>query len=1117
MPSIVSGELTRLKPQVTVETSWTCRACGAVRQAPAHLIVGLQPEDSWSALSELLFDICDSCGQRGAAACATVLVEEVGSESAPSYMLVSVFGTLSSADIERGRSFLAEHRVPPVLITDLVPSGWPPADTAPNPSVLTTLGADPVIASQVARHERRRRVMTALQSLGSVTSPEQIRDTLRACPELIADGIDAERELVSLLRLPPEAACLAEARGALIRVLTSSVTDAELEIAYEAFDKGREAAVTQIAEAAYRKAGWLAGHLGAAATEWDPVAAQALHLLGLAGDERGRAELLDNIGIHIARRPGATQAQVSWAVQCLRDSREQWRGLGDNNREAVAASHLAMALYNWDYGDAYATAIEAEAIMREVVAHYEGMQDTGLLAMMMTNLGIILLKAATIDQRRDRIQEAADLCRRALPLRPKTKDPLGWAFSAANLALALSRLGADDATTRRSHLGQAAAVSQEAAGILDAHGDVPSADQARINRLDALLGLANQLREERLRAAVGGEETDDVRPATIANLLDSNPAAFGLAETPPAVAEIVRGPASPDESQFLKTVLDEAAVLLAEPRVAINPAIRSRLARLTAIAWPELLGPTQEAADAVAAARRLIDETVAPGAAAQTNGLLGSLFTRLNRWAEAAAVFDDDLALNEGMLRNNTDRDRVMQTLARAPTLARWTAYAHVRCGDPRTAVTILERTRSRSLPRFVPGAGRRLELLSWRSATLDDIGRAATPTCPIAYVLTANTGSAVLLVRRGDDGRVGVTAYENSLSAAFFVAHMFSLPQPERGFLTAQMISADMGPAIRSLMEPLGSMLEPVVADLLRDDVRDLILIPAGPTALLPWAAATIRRPEGSQPMPVGELLTLSVAPSAAAVVLGRQRMEGRVRDATAGRLLVIADPERHDTFPLPGTRDEARRIEATFPGRVDVLAGPAARTDTVLDRLPTCWAAHLACHGTSNVLKPQAMRLLLSDGDLTLEQLLQLPELRTRLVVVSACQSGQIDIAQVSDEMLGMPLAFLQAGACTVVSTLWPIDDRVTAMLVGRFYEEFAAEIGVDGRGDVAAALARAQRWLRSLTGDQARRWRQERGVQELPAPPRPVGTAPLPPSAADAPFADPYFWAGIVAYGR
>ena len=82
-------------------------------------------------------------------------------------------------------------------------------------------------------------------------------------------------------------------------------------------------------------------------------------------------------------------------------------------------------------------------------------------------------------------------------MRPKTEDPYGWAFSAANLVLALRRLGADDAATRRSQLEETAAVSQEAAGILDAQGDIPAANQARVNRLDALFDLAGELRSER--------------------------------------------------------------------------------------------------------------------------------------------------------------------------------------------------------------------------------------------------------------------------------------------------------------------------------------------------------------------------------------------------------------------------------------------------------------------------------------------------------------------------------------------------------------------------------------------------------------------------------------------
>ena len=201
--------------------------------------------------------------------------------------------------------------------------------------MLSTLEADPTIASQVAWYERRRKVMTALLNLGAVTSPGQIRETLRACPELATDGVDTQRELLSILNWPPEAARLAKARAALTRVFTPSVTDAELKVAYEAFDKERSAGITQLVEAGYGKARWLAEHLGAPAAEWDPVAAQALHLLGLGGDERGRAGLLFRVGTHVVRRPDATQAQVAWAIQCLRDSRELWHHLGDGDTEAA--------------------------------------------------------------------------------------------------------------------------------------------------------------------------------------------------------------------------------------------------------------------------------------------------------------------------------------------------------------------------------------------------------------------------------------------------------------------------------------------------------------------------------------------------------------------------------------------------------------------------------------------------------------------------------------------------------------------------------------------------------------------------------------------------------------
>ncbi len=85
-----------------------------------------------------------------------------------------------------------------------------------------------------------------------------------------------------------------------------------------------------------------------------------------------------------------------------------------------------------------------------------------------------------------------------------------------------------------------------------------------------------------------------------------------------------------------------------------------------------------------------------------------------------------------------------------------------------------------------------------------------------------------------------------------------------------------------------------------------------------------------------------------------------------------------------------------------------------------------------------------------------------------------------------------------------------------MGRFYEELATEVRADSGGDVAAALARAQRWLRSLTREEALTRLQENDSREA-SPHRSGSGTPLPSPAGDELFADPYFWAGFVAYGR
>ena len=351
---------------------------------------------------------------------------------------------------------------------------------------------------------------------------------------------------------------------------------------------------------------------------------------------------------------------MDWAVRYLRNSRELLLDLGDGDQAASVGSDLAGALQVSDYGDVYAKMAEAEAVLRDVVAYRSrSAGQAGMLATSLTNLAVVLLRAAQLDKRQDRVQEAADLCRTAL--RPKAEDPYGWAFTAGNLALALTRLADDDPVTRRTQLEEAAAVGLEVAAVFDARGDFAAADLARVNRLETLLVLEAALRDGRLRAAVSSDIP--VSPSDLAALLDRHPGFFGLAETPPEVSAALHAPAPPEETRTLEEVLAESGALLAEPRTSGNPATRSQLARLTAMASQRLLGPGLEAADAVAAARHLMDATATPDNAALTSAELGSLLAQLDRWAEAAAAYDDCLAVVDATIQDSASRDRVMQTL----------------------------------------------------------------------------------------------------------------------------------------------------------------------------------------------------------------------------------------------------------------------------------------------------------------------------------------------------------------------------------------------------------------------------------------------------------------------
>ena len=188
-----------------------------------------------------------------------------------------------------------------------------------------------------------------------------------------------------------------------------------------------------------------------------------------------------------------------------------------------------------------------------------------------------------------------------------------------------------------------------------------------------------------------------------------------------------------------------------------------------------------------------------------------------------------------------------------------------------------------------------------------------------------------------------------------------------------------------------------------------------------------------------------------------------------------VIAVSYSPDSSPLLFGSHEARMVAQATDGQT--LLGNDASPDRVKEAMRDATYVHFACHGRFDSQSPLRTRLDLAPlapsvcgsrddercgGHLTLGEIfkdVQLPV--TRLVVLSACETGLAIVERSHDESIGLSTGFLTAGALTVVSSLWPVSDLATCLLMRDFARGIAA-----GKSP-AAALRFAQWRLRQLRG--------------------------------------------------
>jgi len=274
----------------------------------------------------------------------------------------------------------------------------------------------------------------------------------------------------------------------------------------------------------------------------------------------------------------------------------------------------------------------------------------------------------------------------------------------------------------------------------------------------------------------------------------------------------------------------------------------------------------------------------------------------------------------------------------------------------------------------------------------------------------------------------------------------------------------------------------------------------------------------------------TVSYAPGASMLAFAG-KLAAQAAPGSA-RLLAVIDP----SGDLPFANAEGSAVARNLP-RDDVrsLIGTAATRATVLQEAARCNYVHFACHGTFHWSNVELSSLHLADGELTLAELTGLQnQIVSRLVSLSGCDTG---ISQVfrrvqqnvftsgADEYVGLPSCFLQAGVPTVVSTLWPIEDYATSLVMGAFHARlFRTKDGV------AQALRVAQRALRDLTRDEIQAllqveqaaWKKRARVRRLRPSERELQEsiaaqiAELKGCSDEHPFAHPDFWGAFITVG-
>jgi len=247
-------------------------------------------------------------------------------------------------------------------------------------------------------------------------------------------------------------------------------------------------------------------------------------------------------------------------------------------------------------------------------------------------------------------------------------------------------------------------------------------------------------------------------------------------------------------------------------------------------------------------------------------------------------------------------------------------------------------------------------------------------------------------------------------------------------------------------------------------DGGRQIAIVPDDNLSFVPFAALV--SPTSNKYLI--EDYAIETTPSAT-IFIKSSSEEARGEKTEPERLLIVGNPrfdrKQFAGLPdLPGAEREAKEIAKLYGATP--LIGRAATAARVSESLVNVDVVHLATHALTGEQSPLLSKLLLSGdekndrlahhaprGSLQASEIYAMKLPRTRLVVLSACQTG-IERAYRGEGAIGLARPFIVAGVPLVVASLWPVESESTADLMISFHKHRKLD-----RVSTVEALRRAQ----------------------------------------------------------